>query len=33
MEYLRSTVPTTLFKNAKGFDAWLKKNHAKSDGL
>lgn len=23
----------TLFKNAKAFEAWLKKNHAKSDGL
>ncbi|HEY9024464.1 MAG TPA: YdeI/OmpD-associated family protein [Burkholderiaceae bacterium] len=32
-----ATVPTdiesTLFKNAKAFEAWLRKNHAKSDGL
>ncbi|WP_457391117.1 YdeI/OmpD-associated family protein [Roseateles sp. P5_E1] len=26
-------VAPTLFKNARAFEAWLKKNHAKSDGL
>ncbi len=26
-------VEPTLFKNAKAFESWLKKNHAKSDGL
>jgi uncharacterized protein YdeI (YjbR/CyaY-like superfamily) len=25
--------PTRLFKSAKAFEAWLKKNHAKSDGV
>ena len=24
---------STLFRNAKAFEAWLRKNHAKSDGL
>jgi len=26
-------IESTLFRNAKAFEAWLKKNHAKSDGL
>ena len=26
-------IESTLFKNAKAFESWLKKNHAKSDGL
>ena len=26
-------IESTLFRNAKAFEAWLRKNHAKSDGL
>ena len=26
-------IESTLFRNARAFEAWLKKNHAKSDGL
>jgi uncharacterized protein YdeI (YjbR/CyaY-like superfamily) len=37
MPAIQSAAPVeaapTLFKNAKAFEAWLKKNHAKSDGL
>ncbi|MBW8845958.1 MAG: YdeI/OmpD-associated family protein [Burkholderiales bacterium] len=37
MPAIKSAAPAeatpTLFKNAKAFEAWLKKNHAKSDGL
>ena len=33
MPKLPSDIPPTLFKSARAFESWLKKNHARSDGL
>jgi uncharacterized protein YdeI (YjbR/CyaY-like superfamily) len=33
MPAVKAEITPTLFKNAKAFEAWLKKNHATSDGL
>jgi uncharacterized protein YdeI (YjbR/CyaY-like superfamily) len=33
MPAAKTELESTLFRNAKAFEAWLKKNHAKSDGL
>ena len=33
MPAIKADITPTLFKNAKGFEAWLKKHHASSDGL
>jgi len=30
---MSADIDSTLFKNARAFEAWLKKNHGKSDGL